>query len=266
MKKFLFILLFLGYLPHGFSQQLIKVDDAIDIALKNNFYILIARNSASIDSVNNAAGNAGMLPTISVNGNNEYSINNISQKQSSGGTFEADNAYTNSFNAEVALNWTLFDGGKMFVTKNRLNEIQALGEIQYREKVMQLVHDVVLGYYNVVRQKQQLSSINEVIVYNLERVKILEVSFGAGLTPKTNLLQAKIDLNVYQENAITQRTVISQTKRDLNQLLSRDPNTDFEVEDSIPLDYYPDKEKLAQRIDSVNTSIQVFQKQVNIVF
>ncbi|HEX3006338.1 MAG TPA: TolC family protein [Bacteroidales bacterium] len=264
MKKTLLIFLLLGNLSQSFSQQLIKVDDAIDIALKNNFNILTARNNAAIDSINNTAGNAGMLPTISLNGNDEYSINNISQKQSSGGTFEADNAYTNSFNAEVALNWTLFDGGKMFVTKSRLNEIQALGEIQYREKVMQLVHDVVLAYYNVVKQEQQLSSINEVIVYNLERVKILEVSFGAGLTPKTNLLQAKIDLNVYQENAITQRTVISVSKRDLNELLSRDPGIEFEVEDSIPLNYHPEKDKLIQKIDSVNTSIQAFQKQVNI--
>ena len=49
---------------------------------------------------------------------------------------------------------------------------------------------------------------NEVITYNLERVKISQTSFDAGLSPKTNLLQAKIDLNVYQENAINQETII----------------------------------------------------------
>jgi outer membrane protein len=264
MKKLLIVILYIFVFINSFSQPLITVEDAIDIALKNNFNILIARNDADINKINNTLGNAGMLPGISINGSNNYSSNNVDQKYSTGSEITANNAYTNSFNSGVALNWTLFDGGKMFVTKNKLNEIQALGEIQYKDKVMQLVYDVVLAYYDVVRQKQQLSSINEVITYNLERVKILDVSFGAGLTPKTNLLQAKIDLNVYQENAIDQKTVISLSKRYLNQLLSRNATVDFEVADSIPLSYNPDQQKLTQRIDSVNTNILAFQKQVDV--
>ena len=96
------------------------------------------------------------------------------------------------------------------------------------------VYDVILAYYDVVRQKQQLASINEVITYNLERVKISQTAFDAGLSPKTNLLQAKIDLNVYQENAINQQSVIIAAKRTLNQFLGRNADISFEVLDSIP--------------------------------
>jgi outer membrane protein TolC len=152
----------------------------------------------------------------------------------------------------------------MFITKKKLNEIQSLGEIQFRDKVLQTVSDVILAYYDVVRQKQELASINEVITYNLDRVKISQTSYDAGLSPKTNLLQAKIDLNVYQENAINQESIIIAAKRSLNQLLGRNADITFEVLDSIPVSDLLDKKDLVQKLDSNNTSILAFRKQVDV--
>jgi outer membrane protein TolC len=206
-----------------------------------------------------------MLPTIAINGSESYSAaNNIQQKFSDGTSSTSTNANSNSVDANVGLNWTLFDGGKMFVTKRKLNEIQALGEIQFRDRVLQTEYDVILAYYDVVRQKQELASINEVITYNLERVKISQTAYDAGLSPKTNLLQAKIDLNVYQENAINQQSIIIASKRTLNQLLGRNADIQFDVLDSIPINYLVDKKELAQKLDSSNTSILAFKKQVDV--
>ncbi|MEI7504344.1 MAG: hypothetical protein WCJ61_13770, partial [Paludibacter sp.] len=50
------------------AQQKLTIDDAISIALKTNFYILVAKNDATIAKVNNTAGNAGMLPTLELTG------------------------------------------------------------------------------------------------------------------------------------------------------------------------------------------------------
>ena len=265
MKITIILSLLIISLSVSHAQQLITAQDAVSVALKNNYDILVAHNSASIDSVNNTPGNAGMLPNIAITGSNSYSpSNNVDQKLSDGTQLTSSNAQSNSLIAGVGLNWTLFDGGKMFVTKKKLNEIQALGEIQFKDRVLQTVYDVILAYYDVVRQKQQLASINEVITYNLERVKISQTTFDAGLSAKTNLLQAKIDLNVFQENALNQQSVIIAAKRTLNQLLSREVDIPFEVLDSIPLNYVPDKKELVQKLDSSNTSILAFQKQVTV--
>src|SRR5664280_603209 len=137
-------------------------------------------------------------------------------------------------------------------------------QIQFRDRVLQTEYDVILAYYDVVRQKQELASINEVITYNLERVKISQISYDAGLSPKTNFLQAKIDLNVYQENAINQQTIIIASKRTLNQLLGRNADIRFDVLDSIPINDLVDKKELAQKLDSSNTSILAFKKQVDV--
>jgi outer membrane protein TolC len=233
--------------------------------LRYNYDILVARNNSSVDSVNNTPGNAGMLPNLNITGSENYSqANNSYQKFSDGTSLTSTNNKSNTFNASVELGWTLFDGGKMFVTKRKLNEIQTLGEIQFRDKVMQTVYDVILAYYDVVRQKQQLSSIKEVITYNLERVKISQTSFDAGLTSKSNLLQAKIDLNVYQENAINQQSIIIASKRTLNQFLGRNTEVSFEVIDSIPVGELFDKNELIHKLDSANTNILAFKKQVDV--
>ncbi|HMD68679.1 MAG TPA: TolC family protein, partial [Chitinivibrionales bacterium] len=57
------------------AQPLLTADEAVSIALKNNYDILVARNDAEIAKVNNTPGNAGMLPTIAVAGSDNYSLN-----------------------------------------------------------------------------------------------------------------------------------------------------------------------------------------------
>ena len=265
MKKF-FISILIIFLSCSFSQaqKMLTPEEAVSIALKNNYDILVARTAADIAKVNNTAGNAGMLPTIGITGSDIYNINNVNQNLSNGSQIISSNADANTFNAGVALDWTLFDGGKMFITKKKLNEIEALGEVQFKDKVMQTMYDVTVAYFNVVKQKQQLESFNEVINYNRERVKILQASFNAGLSPKTDLLQAQIDLNVYLENTIDQQTVIIIAKRTLNQLMNMDTDSPFNVEDSIVLNYVPDKNELVKKLFSTNTSVLSYQKQADI--
>jgi len=258
------IIISLMSLTYTRAQELLTPDDAVSIGLKNNYDILSASNYSEIARINNTSGNAGMLPEVAVTSTDNYSVNHVDQKLSSGESNNYSNSRANSFNAGVELNWTLFDGGKMFITKNKLNEIQTLGEIEFRDQVLQTVFNIIVAYYEVVREKQQLVSINEAISKNEDMVNILKTSFGAGLAPKTNLLQAQIDLNVYRETAITQETAIVAAKRILNQLLSRDANAQFEVIDSIPFETLPDKEELTRKLYESNTSVLMVHKQVDI--
>lgn len=260
----IYILLLLMLFSSAQAQNILTSKKAVNIALKNNFDILVARNDADIARINNTKGNAGMLPTVNVNGSGSYSYDNVNQKLSSGtiNKYSAQSSTLVTTNAE--LSWTLFDGGKMFVTKNKLNEIQALGELQFQTKVLETMYNVIAAYYDIVRQKQQLKSMNEAISYNNERVTIAQTGFDAGSLLKNDLLQAKIDLNVVMENAINQQYAISEAQKTLNRMLGQDPNTIFEVSDSISLLYTPDRNELLQKLNSSNASILSFQKQIDI--
>ncbi|HEY5511516.1 MAG TPA: TolC family protein [Prolixibacteraceae bacterium] len=264
VKKIIVILLFFTVFSAAEGQQIMTVDEAVQLALKNNFDILVARNDADIAKVNNTPGNAGMLPDIQLNGSGIYELNNVHQKLSSGTENNYSPLSTTTFTAGTQLSWTLYDGGKMFVTKNKLNEIEALGVIQYKDRVLATMYNVIAAYYDVVRQKQELTSINEVINYNRERVTIAQAGYTAGSLIRTDLLQAKIDLNVTMESAINQQFIIDVAKKALNKLLSQNAEQAIEVSDSIPLKYEPDENELKQKIYSSNTSVLTFQKQIDV--
>ncbi|MEI6091217.1 MAG: TolC family protein [bacterium] len=261
---YIFILLFLVQFSSANAQNLLTMDDVVNIALKNSFDILVARNTSEIARTNNTAGNAGMLPTLQVSGSGVYALNNVNQERFDGTKNSYQNNPVTNLSAAAELSWTLFDGGKMFVTKSKLNEIEALGEIQFKSRVLETMYQVIGSYYDIIRQKQQLKSINEVINYNRERVLITETGFNAGSLAKTDLLQAKIDLNVALENAINQEYAISAAKKSLNSLLGQSPDIQFEVSDSIPLTYSPDNNVLTQKLNSSNIDILSFQKNINI--
>lgn len=259
-----FVTIFLIIYSIAHSQTVLTVDEALKIALEKNYGILMARNDAAISKTNNAYGNAGMLPGLSFVGNGNYSISDINQKISGGTENKYTGVTSRSLSTGIELNWTLFDGGKMFVTKNKLNEIQALGEIQLKNQILQTQYEVIAAYFDVVRQKQQMNSINEIINYNNELVKILQTSFDAGLIQKNNLLQAKIDLNVYKENAINQQYNIDAAKKALNRILGASIDSPFDVVDSIPVGQPIDKKEMIQKLYDVNTSVLSSQKQIDI--
>ena len=125
------------------AQKALTLNNAVNIALKNNFDIQVSRNDATIAQVNNTPGNAGMLPTVAIDGSANYSLNDAFQKYPDGTSVNFPSLNSTTITAGAQLSWTLYDGGKMFVTKNKLNEIESLGEIQYKDKVIQTLFNVV---------------------------------------------------------------------------------------------------------------------------
>jgi outer membrane protein TolC len=228
--------------------QVLSPDEAVEIALTNNFGIMIARNDARVASVNNTSGNAGMLPTAAAAVSDRYLISSSS----------------NALDASIALNWTVFDGFRMFVTKKKLGSFESLGELRYRDKVLATVSEVTEAYYDVVRQKQRYASFDEIVGRGNDLVNVLQRSFDNGLMHKGTLLQAQIDVNVFREQEIRQQAVIVSARRTLNGLLGRDARTSLEVIDSIVTDYRPDSAQLSRKVFEKNTTLLSYEKSVEI--
>lgn len=263
MKKLLLIILSLSVLLAE-AQEKLSIEEAIEIALKNNYDIQISKKDVEIAKTNNTAGNAGMLPEIGISGSANYALKDVSQTLSDGVVNNYSGRGTTTLSAGAELNWTLFDGGRMFIEKRRLNEVESMGEIKFKEIVLNKISEVVAAYYNVIKQKQQLNSIRETINVNLERVKIAQAGINAGTLNKTDLLQAKIDLNVNKENALTQEVAITNGLRQLALLLALENNTSIDVLDSIIIDYKPDKEELQNKIYSSNPDVMMYGKLLDI--
>ena len=106
------------------AQEVLTMENALKIALENNFEIKIAANNLDIDKTNLAIGNAGMLPKVTANLVDANRIENSTQTLQNGTVNTLDNAKNNSLNYGVGLDWTVFDGFKMFARLDQLKELQ----------------------------------------------------------------------------------------------------------------------------------------------
>ena len=266
-KCFKIIVLFsfvICFTPPLYAQHLLSVEDAIGAALKNNFDIQLLRNDSSSYALDNAYAKAAFLPRV--NATAGYVVNNNNQKQrfTDGTKRQSNGVRSNNLNGSIQLNWTLFDGFKMFATRDKLAEFVRLGELNIKNQMVSSIATIINNYYNIVRQKQQLKAIEEQMGLNEERVKLAEKKFSVGLGAKPELLQAKVDLNAQKAARLKQQTLIEQLKEQLNLLMNVEMNTPYEVADSIPFKENITLGDILNGVEKNNPALLVIKKNIDI--
>ncbi|HSN60642.1 MAG TPA: TolC family protein [Ferruginibacter sp.] len=216
------------------SQEILTVEQAVAAAMKNNYDIALLRNDSTLAALNNSYAYAAFFPRLNATTGLIFNNNNTRQKLADGTERKQAGIKSDNISASVNLNWTVFDGFKMFATRDKLAEIVRLGELNIKNQIVNTVSDVIKNYYNIVRQKQQLVAIEEQMSLNDERVTQAEKKLSVGLGAKPELLQAKVDLNAQKAARLKQLTLIDQLKEQLNQLMVMARETRYEVADSIP--------------------------------
>ena len=178
-----------------FSQESLSLEEAIKIALLNNYSINIAGNEKEISDNNFSLGNAGFLPQLDAEGSYTKSSNNTSQEYLTGQQITGAGAKSTSLSGDITLNWTIFNGFQMFAGLNQLKELKKQGEINFKIVVENNISDLISTYYNIIRQKQVLAVIERSINISEERVRIAQDKKQLGSGSKFDLLQAQVDLN-----------------------------------------------------------------------
>lgn len=235
------IVMLLAVFFQGNAQEVLTVDDAVQIALKNNYDIKIASNDSEVSKENKSIANAGMLPKIDATLTQSNTIQNTKQTQATGEVRELDNAKNNSLVYGVSLGWTVFDGFRMFARYDQLKALEQQGEVQLKMMVLTKVSDVMTTYYDLVQQQQLVKALDTTIVISKQRLKTAENRFTIGKASKLEVLNAQVDLNTDLSNLLKQKELFETTKIRLNELLARDVATNFKVVEEVVVD---DKLKL----------------------
>lgn len=267
MKKGTFILMAIMLLLNNFnasSQSLLTVEEAVATAIKNNYDIQLLKNDAALAALNKSYANAAFFPRVNGNLGTVFNNNDTRQKLADGSERGASGIRSNNIQASVNLNWTVFDGLKMFVTKDKLNEFVRLGELNIKNQLVNTIAEIIRTYYNVVRQKQQLKAIEEQMSLNEERVEQAEKKLKVGLGAKPEMLQAKVDLNAQRAAKLRQQTLIQQLKEQLNLLMVTSRDAIYEVEDSIPFKNNLMVTEILEAAEKNNPLLQVTQQNIKI--
>jgi outer membrane protein len=237
-KKFIasiFLLLFISLAISSQAQKILTLEEAVGNALEKNYDIILSENDSAIAAIDYSYRNAAFIPRLNANVGTVWNNNSQRQTLADGTKRESNGLKSNNINSQLALNWTLFDGLRMFIARNRYEELLEFGELEIRNQVVNTVAAVINNYYNIVRQKQQLRAIEEQMSIDSERVRLAQYRLDIGVGIKPDLLQSKIDLNAQKAAQLQQQALIEQLKEQLNQAMVLPQFTMYDVVDTITI-------------------------------
>ena len=237
------------------AQQMITLQEAIAAGLHSNYDILLLSNDSIAAATDQRYIYGAFLPNINATAGTLWSTSAQKQKYDTRDDVEGTGIKTGNINAALNLNWTLFDGLKMFATKQKVEELFNLGRINLKNQVVNTTAEIINNYYLIVRQKQLLKAIEEQMSINEERVKLAERKLSVGLGTKPELLQAKVDLNAQKAAHLEQQTTMIQLRDQLKQLTGMQLPAVYEVADSIPLELDMNISDIQNQIETSNPTI-----------
>jgi outer membrane protein TolC len=247
------------------AQNVLTLEDAVKIALENNYEIKIANNDLKIDKTNVNSGNAGMLPKVSASVTDNNAIQYLSQTRADGTVLTRDNAKNSSLNYGVGLDWTVFDGFKMFAKYDQLKELQKLGESQLKLAILTKISTLNSTYFDLVQQQQQLSALDTTIVISNQRLALAQNRFIIGKASKLEVLNAQVDLNTDTVALLRQKELYANTKVLMNQILAREANNNFKVQPEITVDSQLKLPELTDLAEKQNPQVasQIINKRIS---
>lgn len=220
------------------QEKLLSKEDAVNAALENNFGIMVAKNQIRVAENNASILNSGYLPTLTGTAGANYGELNSTTEYP--GHFDEDgdprvdleinDAESQSYNAGLNLNYTLFDGMGRLYNYKRLKEQYQLSELQARETIENTMLQLFSVYYEVARLTQNEKVLREALEISTQRIKRAEYSFEYGQNTKLDILNAQVDVTNDSINLMNMRQLLENTKRDLNVILNLNLRETYEVD------------------------------------
>ncbi len=218
------------------AQNNLSLSNAIDMALKNNLDIQLAKNNVRIAKMTNSFGMAGGLPYIYANAADNIVSNSTIQKYNTGIKTTTTGTFGNTMNGGINANITLFNGFKVLATKKRLSLIQQQSEVEFNGQVQTIIANVMLKYYDIIRQQSFLKIAQSSLDVSRKKLDIINEKNSVGMANGVELLQAQADVNSSEQNLALQQLSIEQSKADLLLLMHSATSNSININDTISID------------------------------
>jgi len=248
------VVLIIMSINYGFAQEILSKNEAVKIALENNFDIRAADNNVLVAKNNANIKNSNYLPSVTAGGSASFSTANTENTLHDGTVTETKGVQTTRYNANVGLNYTLFDGfGRENIYKS-LKESYNISELQARSVIEFALIDIFSVYYEIARLTENELNQKQTLDISRERLLRAKYSFDYGQNTQLDVLNAEVD---YNSDSITYLTIVQQLeneKRNLNLLMGRDVEIRFAIDTAITyaenIEYIEIKEKA--EINNIN--------------
>jgi outer membrane protein TolC len=229
----LFFLVMTPALLH--AQQALSLREAVSIAFEKNHGLIAVDLKRKQAEMQNTAGEAGMLPSVRVQGGYEKDNLDLQQRLADGRVIERNSASSSFLSGSATLTWTLFDGMAMFIRKDRLGSMEEEARLTQRLQMEATIVQLVSAYFALRTEEDQILALKELLQVDSVRVSLAAMRLKSGSGSKPELLQASIEQNLHKAQLIARLSARQAEQENLNLLLGRDPAVAVTTTDSIVL-------------------------------
>lgn len=170
-----------------FGQKIISLDQAISMAISNNYGVKISLNDIKVAENNYSSAKSSFMPTVDVSSNGDYANNHGFDGE------KADNNFSGNLGLNV--NWSIYEGGGRRFRLQMLNEEKNIADLEHRNAVEQLITNVTDTYFSASQLLEQIKT--QEVTLNISRDRLNRALVANQYANNTSLdvLNARVDFN-----------------------------------------------------------------------
>ncbi len=214
------------------AQDTLSLARAVQIGLQNNFGVQIQKLNVEAASLNNNWGQAGLLPSINLTGSQN---NSVVERKPANPFAVAGRNVSNNVLGQLDIQFTLFDGFAVSITKKRLEQLEALSKGNAAFVMENTVQSIILSYYQAGLEMERLQVLVKNREYSKERYVYVKLKKNLGSAISFDVLQEQNNYLTDSANVLRQEIVVKNSVRNLNVLLNEDINRTYQFTD--PLEF-----------------------------
>ena len=229
----------------------LTLEESIGMALKNSLTINMARQGVAGATAQKKEALTGFLPKFSTS----YSYTRLNEEPSfyfpgfppllPGGYITTGTV--NNYNWVIEARQSLFAGGGILANYQASKIGEDAARMEETAKVQDVVQDVKIAYYNVLRMQRLLDTSRQSVEMLRAHSDVAQHFFRVGLIPKNDMLQAEVELANGGQALIRAQNAVELAKSRFNTILKRDLMAPVEVVDI--LNYKPFQKSFSECLD-----------------
>lgn len=237
--------------------SILTEEAAVNQAVNARHQLAVARLRIQQAQNDNTPGAAGFLPIISTGVTQTASLNNQRLSLFTGETRTGSNALGTSLNANLLVEWWVYEGGGRYALCDRLANAVTHADAARRAELEATIAQTLSAYYALASEYQLMRVFRETMSFSRLRLTLAEARVAAGAAPGLTVLQARVDMNADSLQILTQELAVTQRREDLNRLLGTLGNEAYAVDTTVVLEAIPSLAELENRLQQHNTATEI---------
>lgn len=223
--KYIFLLLMIPLMGISQKTEDLSLQQAISIALKQNFDIQIGKKNLESAQVNNTWEASGMFPSVNVGitqtNRFDNSESNISDNR--------DDIMRSGLQPYIQLQWMLFNGLSVYINKAKFDLLEDLSEGNVALLIENNIQAVVLAYFQTLKDREKLGTIEKVKKLSKDRFDYVQTRKDFGTAVSYDVLQAKNAYLSDSTNYLLQSLQLKQSQLKLNLLMGVEKESNYNL-------------------------------------